>query len=203
MFHCTRQRRNRLGTSRGESTSLHDRKNASAATRGNKSCILRPRERAAATRARRACTALRSRCHTTTRAARRPSARRLAVALALAAGAAALRPAAATRARPHGRRAPQPADGQVRPGPGRPRQGRGPAARQDPGSRLHRRRLPAAGAARSTPRVKQGVDRLPKWTYDGSSTGQAPGDDRVASCRARLDPSAAATTSCSERATRR
>ena len=26
-------------------------------------------------------------------------------------------------------------------------------------------------------RVKQGVDRLPKWTYDGSSTGQAPGDD--------------------------
>ena len=26
-------------------------------------------------------------------------------------------------------------------------------------------------------RVKQGVDRLPKWTYDGSSTGQAPGND--------------------------
>ena len=25
--------------------------------------------------------------------------------------------------------------------------------------------------------MKQGVDRLPKWTYDGSSTGQAPGDD--------------------------
>ena len=47
-FHCTRQRRNRLGTSRVVSTTLHDRKNASAATRGNKSCILRPRERAAA-----------------------------------------------------------------------------------------------------------------------------------------------------------
>ena len=47
-FHCKRQRRNRLGTSRVVSTTLHDRKNASAATRGNKSCILRPRERAAA-----------------------------------------------------------------------------------------------------------------------------------------------------------
>ena len=47
-FHCTRQRRNRRGTSRVVSTTLHDRKNASAATRGNKSCILRPRESAAA-----------------------------------------------------------------------------------------------------------------------------------------------------------
>ena len=43
-LHCTRQRRNRRGTSRVVSTTLHDRKNASAATRGNKSCILRPRE---------------------------------------------------------------------------------------------------------------------------------------------------------------
>ena len=43
-FHCSGQRRNRLGTSRVVSTTLHDRKNASAATRGNKSCILRPRE---------------------------------------------------------------------------------------------------------------------------------------------------------------
>ena len=55
-FHCKRQRRNRLGTSRVVSTTLHDRKNASAATRGNKSCILRPREAAAAPgRGARAC----------------------------------------------------------------------------------------------------------------------------------------------------
>ena len=55
-FHCTRQRRNRRGTSRVVSTTLHDRKNASAATRGNKSCILRPREAAAAPgRGARAC----------------------------------------------------------------------------------------------------------------------------------------------------
>ena len=120
--------------------------------------------------------------HNTTRAARRHTTMKLAVALALAGGAAALRPAArATRAT-------------VRMGAEPLSQQTGKYAMDqavlDKYASLPRDQIQAEYVfidadctARSkcrtldAARVKQGVDRLPKWTYDGSSTGQAPGDD--------------------------
>ena len=106
---------------------------------------------------------------------------KLAVALALAGGAAALRPRGPRdpRHRPHGRRAPQPADGQVRHGPGRPRQVRGPAPRQDPGRvRLHRRRLHGALEVPHARRRAREAGRRPPPEVDLRRVLDGPGARR-------------------------
>ena len=114
------------------------------------------------------------------RAARRHNKMKLAVALALAGGARAPpRGPRDPRHRPHGRRAPQPADGQVRHGPGRPRQVRGPAARQDPGRvRLHRRRLHGALEVPHARRRAREAGRRPPPEVDLRRVLDGPGARR-------------------------
>ena len=132
---------------------------------------------------------MRSRCRSSARAARRHNKMKLAVALALAwpAPRAPPRGPRDPRHRPHGRRAPQPADGQVRHGPGRPRQVRGPAPRQDPGrNRLHRRRLHGALKCRTLDAAREAGRRPPP---SGPTTGprrarRPATTPRSSSCRA-------------------